>query len=146
MTAKGFFAGGIPGETYSQGVRRRIRTGGIIWVLTLSSIALAYAVFSLSGSVWATLAMAVLSGFFSSRADVHIDPIRGDGSKRSDNRVWLMLFVPALILLAVGSVYAGVHARTGLEVFRAGLVAGLFGWVLGFTIFMLRSAHSRAHA
>ena len=146
MILRSLFKGSLPGETYREGVRRRSRSIAIIWVLTLLSVAVTYAVYLASNSVWATLGAAVLSGVACSRTDFRIDPVRGEPPKQSDKRVWLVLFVPVLVLSGVVSIYTALHARDGFDVFKAGLTAALFGWVLGFTIFMLRSADSRAHA
>jgi small-conductance mechanosensitive channel len=140
------FAGGLAGETYGEGVRRRIRSIGIVWALVLVSLAMTYAVFLVSRSVSATLGVAALCGVACSMTDLRFDPVRGEARKQSDKLIWLILYVPALVLLCVVSAYTGLHARDGFDVFKAALLADLFGWVLGFTILVLRGADSRAHA
>jgi hypothetical protein len=112
--------------------------------LVLVSLILTYCVFSLSGSVWPTLAVATLCGIASSRADLRFDPVQGEAPKQFEKRIWLILYVPALLLFGAGSIYTALHARDGFDVLKAGLSAGLFGWVLGFTIIVAFDSVSRA--
>ena len=143
MNVKSLFAGGLPGETYTQGVLRRGRSVAIVFAFALASVALAYCVFALSGSIWATLGAATLCGITFTKADLRLDPVRREAPKESDKLVWLGLFVPALALLGGAAIYIALHAQGGLDVFRAALLAGMFGWVLGFTALFF-SADSRA--
>ena len=137
MNFKDLFAGGFQDETYSQGVRRRIRSGAIIWALGLVSLALTYGVYLFSGSAWATASSAALFGFASSLADMRIDAVRGDKPERSDKLIWLILFIPAMIGLAAASIFVLIRGSGGLSVLQAGLAAWLFGSVLGYTTRML---------
>jgi flagellar basal body-associated protein FliL len=89
--------------------------------------------------------VATICGLASSRADLGFDPVKGDAPKKSDKLLWLILFAPALVLLGAVSVYTALHARDGFDVFKAGLTAGMFGWVLGLTL-MLLGAGSRVTA
>jgi flagellar basal body-associated protein FliL len=143
---KSLLDGGVAGETYGQGVRRRTKSIAIIWGLLLVSLLVTYGAYALSGSVWVTLVAATICGVVGSRADLGFDPPRGAAPNRSDKLVWMMLFAPALLLLGGVSIYLAMHAQRGFDVFRAALVAGLFGWAMGMTIIVLLSADSRAHA
>jgi hypothetical protein len=141
---KSVFEGGVPGETYGQGVRRRAKSIGIIWGLSLVSLLVTYGVYALSASIWATLGVASVCGIIGSRADLGLDPPKGAAPNESDKRIWLILFVPALLLFGGVSIYSAIHAQGGLDVFKAALTAGLFGWLLGSTSAILLSADSRA--
>jgi hypothetical protein len=141
-----FFVGGVPGETYAEGVRRRIRTAGFIWAQALVSLALTYGVFSLSDSRWATVGAATLCGIISSKAVFRLEPIRGEAPRQTDKVLWMVLFAPALILLGAAAVYTAQHAEDGFNMFKAGLAAWGFGCVVGSTAFFLFGADSRARA
>jgi len=144
MNAKQFFAGGNPGETYGQGVRRRIKSAASIWGLALVAAIVTYAAFAIFGSIWLTLSVAAICGIAASRIDVGLNPPQGEAPGASDRRLWLLLFVPALALLAAASIDVSLHATDGLAIFGAALLAALFGWVLGLTIAMVTSVDSRA--
>lgn len=144
MNAKQFFAGGIPGETYGQGVRRRIKTAAIIWGIALVALIVTYAAFAMSGSIWLTLGVAAICGIGASRIDVGLDSPQGEAPGASDRRLWLLLFVPALAVLAAASIDVSLHATDGLAIFGAALLAALFGWVLGLTIVLVTLVDSRA--
>jgi hypothetical protein len=144
VNLKSLFAGGVPGESYREGVRRRAQSVAIIWGLLLVSLIATYVAFTLSASVWVTSGVATLCGLASSKADFGLDPPKGEATNKADKINWLILFVPALVLLGAVSVYSALHARDGLDVFKVALSAGLFGWTLGSTSVVLFGADSRA--
>jgi hypothetical protein len=146
VNIKWLFEGGVPDETYGQGVKRRVRSAAIVWTLGLGSLALTYGAFILTGATWPTVIVAALCGVACSRVDLQFDPVNGEAPKKADQLIWLILFVPALVLSGAVSIYSALHVRDGFDVFKAGLLAWLFGCVLGVTFFMLRREGSRARA
>jgi hypothetical protein len=140
VNVKWLFEGGVPGETYGEGVRRRGKGILVTTMLVLVLAALIYVIFSLSGSIWLSMAAAALCGMASMRIGSPFDLPITKPSSRSDKVVWLVLFTPPLLVLAGASIYeARVHA-----VFQAACLSGLFGAVLGGTLMILLDAASRA--
>jgi hypothetical protein len=93
-----------------------------------------------------TVGAAVLSGLLSAKADLGVDPITADAPSRSEKTMWLALFVPAIVVLGIGSLYAAFRARDGLDIVGVALCAYLFGGVLGSTASMIFGSLSRARA
>ena len=141
MNIKWLFEGGVPGESYGEGVGRRAKGMLLTTMMVLILGGLVGIVFSLSGSIWLSMATATLCGLASMRIGTPFEPPVTQPSRSSDKIVWLVLFTPALVLLAVGSIYEAVRVHSVLE--AAGL-AGLFGAVLGGTLMVLFDADSRA--
>jgi small-conductance mechanosensitive channel len=144
VNLQSFFKGGVPGETYGQGVRRRVRSITIVAALLAVSVAVTNLVFQFSNSVWLAIIAAMGCGIAASRIDLIIDPINGSAPTKREKLFAVVWFAPALVLLAAASVYTAMDAKEG-SVFDATLLAGLFGWALGLIIRLL-SWPSRAHA
>ena len=133
MKAKQFFEGGIPGEGYLVGVRRRIRSMAIVWVFIAVFAGFTSSIYHALNSVWAAYGTAILCGIAGSLFDWRVDSFSGDDVDWTDRTIWLILFVPVIIVLTDASIHLAIGARSGFEVFQASLLAGLLGSVLGFT-------------
>jgi hypothetical protein len=143
---KNLFEGGVPGETYGEGVRRRVKSGSITFLIAAVVMGLTYGVYLLTDSIWATVVAAILCGLLSVKADLGVDPIKSGAPSRSDKTMWLILFIPAIVVLGISAVYAAFHAREVMDVMGVALIAYLFGCVLGFTASMIFGRLSRARA
>ena len=144
MMGREIFRGGFPGETYSQGVRRRVRSGLIAFGSIAVSFAVVLSVFKTFGSTWLTIACAGLLGVVGAVLNPRFETLPDGPLQRGDTTVWFLLFVPAAIVLAAATIYAGARAQSGMDILRACLVAYLLGSIVGFTkvLFGLRSESS----
>ena len=140
MNIKWFFEGGVPGESYGEGVRRRGKGMAVRIILVLMSAALVDIVFALFGLIWLAMAAAALCGAAYVKVGTPFDVPVTKPSRSLDKVIWLVLFTPPLLLLAGTSAYEA-HMRA---VFEAAALAGLFGAVLGGTIIVLSGGDSRA--
>ena len=140
MSINWLFEGGMPGETYGKGVRRRGKGMLVTMVIVLLSAALIDLVLSLSGSIWLSMAAATLCGIAFIRVGTPFDLPITEISSRAEKLLWLILFTPASLLLAGASAYEALANNA----FQAAALAGLFGAVLGGTFMVLSGADSRA--
>jgi hypothetical protein len=143
MKLKWLFEGGIPGETYGEGVRRRSKGMLLTVVMVLLSAAIVAGIYSLSGSIWLSMVAAALCGIASMKVRTPFDLPVTESSRPSDKVAWLVLFTPALVLLAGAAIYEAVTVHS---VFQAAGLAGLFGAALGATLMVLFDADSRTRA
>jgi hypothetical protein len=142
MNLKWLFEGGVPGETYGDGVRRRGKGMAVTLILVLLSAALVSVIFSLTGSMWPSIVAAALCGFAFIRISTPFDLPVTRSSTASDKITWLVLFAPLLLVLGGASIYeARLH-----ESFQAAALAGFFGAVVGGTVMVLTDADSRTGA
>ena len=139
MSVKDLFVSGIPGETYWQGVRRRIRDGLVIFAEIIASSAVTYGVYRVSGSVLLTVFVAAVSGFVSGFSDLSIIRAQNAPPTHSDKVLWVLWFAPSFALLAAGLAYilsGGILSKLPPSAGGVDLMGAFFiAWTLGSLTF-----------
>jgi hypothetical protein len=139
MNVREFFAGGLSGETYWQGVRRRIRQMLAISLALTASGAVTYAIYLASKSVLLTVSVAAVCGFVSGFSDISFIRAQSPPPSRSEKFFWIVWFAPLFVLLAGALVYvlsggsASINQSSTDDVDLVGAVC--IAWMLGSLTF-----------
>ena len=139
MSLDDLLAGGMPRETYGQGVRRRSRQMLVIFAAALVSALFAYATYSVSRSEGLTVLAAGICGVISAFADARVTPAWGETANRSQKTFWLVWFAPAFAILAAILIYGLSGHRDEVDLDGMSGIAWMLG-MLTFCTYSLLSA------